>query len=108
MIKKVLIAKKLKGPIFSIITPFKSNESINYLSLKNYIKFLYNNGARVFYVMVYNSRLSLLNEREIKEINLFCIKQVKKLNKENVIICAEPYHCSTNQSIEYVNYFILL
>ena len=55
--------------------------------------------------MVYNSRLSLLNEEEIKRINLFCIKEVKNLNKANLIICAEPYHCSTEQSIKYVNYF---
>ena len=55
--------------------------------------------------MVYNSRLSLLNEKEIMEINLFCIKEVKKLNKDNIIICAEPYHCSTEQSIKYVNFF---
>jgi len=55
--------------------------------------------------MAYNSRLTLLTEREILEINLFCIKQVKKLNKKNLIICAEPYHCSTEQSIRYINYF---
>ena len=55
--------------------------------------------------MVYNSRLSLLVEKEIREINLFCIREVKKLNKENLIICAEPYHCSTKESIKYVNYF---
>lgn len=55
--------------------------------------------------MVYNTRLSLLTEKEIKEINVFCIKQVKSLNKENIIICAEPYHCSTEESIKYVNYF---
>jgi dihydrodipicolinate synthase/N-acetylneuraminate lyase len=67
--------------------------------------YLYSKGAKNFYVMVYNSRLTLLSEKEIKEINLFCIKQVKKLNKENIIICAEPYHCSTEQSIKYVNYF---
>lgn len=54
--------------------------------------------------MVYNSRLSLLSEKEIFEINEFCIKVVKKLNKNNIIICAEPYHCSTRKSIEYVNY----
>ena len=62
-------------------------------------------GARNFYVMVYNSRLSLLNEQEIIKINLFCIKEVKKLDKQNIIICAEPYHCSTDQSISYVNKF---
>src|SRR5210317_776443 len=93
------IRNKLKGPIFSVITPFKKNGEICYLSLKRYLKYLYINGARNFYVMVYNSRLSILNEKEIKEINLFCIKEVKKLNKDNLIICAEPYHCSTKQSI---------
>lgn len=55
--------------------------------------------------MVYNSRLTLLTESEILKLNTFCIKQVKKLNKNNIIICAEPYHCSTKQSIKYVNYF---
>ena len=105
MIDKIHIQKALKGPIFSIITPFKKSEKIDYLSLKNYIKFMYFRGARNFYVMVYNSRLSLLTEKEIQKLNVFCIKQVKKLNKKNIIICAEPYHCSTEQSIEYVNYY---
>lgn len=99
------LKQKLKGPIFSIITPFDKKGKIDYYALKNYLHYLYSKGARNFYVMVYNSRLSLLSEKEIKEINLFCIKLVKKLNKENIIICAEPYHCSTEQSIKYVNYF---
>ena len=55
--------------------------------------------------MVYNSRFTLLNEKEILKINVFCINQVKKLNNKNIIICAEPYHCSTQQTIKYVNYF---
>lgn len=55
--------------------------------------------------MVYNSRLTLLSKEEIIKINIFCIQQVKKLDKDNIIICAEPYHCSTKQSIDYVNYF---
>ena len=96
---------KLKGPVFSVITPFTKNGEIDYPSLKDYLKYLYFKGARNFYVMAYNSRLTLLNEKEIISLNLFCIKQVKKLNKENVIICGEPYHCSTEQSIKYVNYF---
>ena len=99
------IRKKLNGPIFSIITPFNKNGKINYILLKKYLVYLYSKGAKNFYVMVYNSRLSLLNEKEIMEINLFCIKEVKKLNKDNIIICAEPYHCSTEQSIKYVNFF---
>jgi len=105
MNQSLKLKKKLKGPIFSIICPFNIKRKIDYYALKNYLHYLYSKGARNFYVMVYNSRLSLLTEKEIKEINLFCIKIVKKLNKENIIICAEPYHCSTEQSIKYVNYF---
>lgn len=100
-----LIKKKIKGPIFSIITPFKVDGNIDYLALKNYIKFLYVNGAKVFYIMFYNSRLGLLSEKEILNLNKFCIETVKKLDKQNIIICAEPYHCSTKQSIGYVKYF---
>lgn len=96
---------KLHGPIFSIITPFKKNEEIDYSNLRNYIRYLYKRGAKVFYVMVYNSRLGLLSEDEIIKLNVFCIKEVKKLSKNNIIICAEPYHSSTIQTLKYCNYF---
>ena len=102
---KELLKEKLKGPIFSIITPFKKNENIDYQALSKYIKYLYIRGARCFYVMVYNSRLSLLDEQEIIKLNLFVIKCVKKINKENVVICAEPYHTSTKKSLQLINLF---
>ena len=59
----------------------------------------------MFYLMTYNSRLTLLTENEIVKINLFCIDLVKKIDEQNVIICAEPYHCSTTQSIKFVKTF---
>ena len=75
---KELLKEKLKGPIFSIITPFKKNENIDYQALSKYIKYLYIRGARCFYVMVYNSRLSLLDEQEIIKLNLpISLKKVK-------------------------------
>jgi 4-hydroxy-tetrahydrodipicolinate synthase len=102
---KTSIRNLIRGPIFSIITPFNKNQSIDYISLKKYILYLYKNGARVFYLMVYNSRFGLLDENEIIKLNLFCIKVVKNLDKQNIIITAEPYHCSTNKSIDYINLF---
>ena len=100
------IKNKLHGPIFSIITPFnKKNEKINFSALKKYIQYLYFRGARNFYLMVYNSRFGLLDESEIIKLNLFCIKIVKNLDKNNIIICAEPYHCSTKKSIDLINTF---
>jgi len=103
MTKKII--NKLKGPIFSIITPFKKKEQIDYIALRKHIKFMYIRGARNFYLMVYNSRLGLLDEKEIINLNLFCIKVVKGFNKKNIIICAEPYHCSTRKSIKLINIF---
>lgn len=105
MNKILKIRNKLNGPIFSVITPFTKKGEIDYSSLKKYLEYLYLKGARNFYVMAYNSRLTLLNEKEIIELNFFCIKQIKKLNKENIVICGEPYHCSTEQSIQYVKFF---
>ncbi|MDC0944665.1 dihydrodipicolinate synthase family protein [Candidatus Pelagibacter sp.] len=99
------IKKKINGPIFSIILPFLENEKIDYISLKKYINFLYRRGAKIFYLMVYNSRFSLLDEKEIIKLNLFCIKVIKKLNRNNIVICAEPYHCSTKKSIFLANLF---
>jgi len=106
MKKEIKRLKKLiKGPVFSIHTPFKKNGEIDYASLKKYLEFLFSRGAKIFYVMVYNSRLSLLNKQEIIKLNIFCIKVIKKLSFYNIIICAEPYQCSTNETIEYVNKF---
>ena len=107
LMMKTNIRNLLKGPIFSIITPFNKSQFIDYQSLKKYILYLYRNGARVFYLMVYNSRFGLLDEKEIIKLNLFCIKTVKKLDKKNIIITAEPYHCSTNKSIKLVNLFAI-
>lgn len=105
MKKSSYLRNKLEGPIFSVITPFKKNGNIDYVSLRKYLKYLYTNGARNFYVMAYNSRLTLLSDSEIIKLNLFCIRQVKDLDKRNIIICGEPYHCSTDQSIKYVSIF---
>ncbi|OCW75531.1 hypothetical protein AKH19_06625 [Pelagibacteraceae bacterium GOM-A1] len=105
MINTKYIKKKIEGPVFSIITPFLQNGKIDYTALQKYINYLYINGAKTFYVMFYNSRLGLLDEKEVLKLNKFCIDIVKKLNKKNIIICAEPYHCSTEKSIKYVKIF---
>ena len=63
------LQNKIQGPIFSIITPFKKNEKIDYKKLRAYIKYLYNGGGRSFYLMPYNSRFTLLDEKEILNLN---------------------------------------
>ena len=92
---------KIKGPVFSIITPFKSDDSIDFDSLNNYINRIYSSGGRIFYVMAYNSRYSELSWEKIKELNSFVTSKVKKLNKTNIVIVADPLHCSTKTSIDF-------
>ncbi len=95
------LKERIDGPIFTIFTPFDKDLSIDYYSIEKYINYLYEGGARVFYVMAYNSRYSQLNNDEILELNQFCIKCVKRLDKNNVVIVADPIHCSTQESIKF-------
>ena len=99
------LKKLINGPVFSIQTPFLKNGNIDFIGLEKYLKFLCHRGAKIFYIMVYNSRLTLLNKEEIIKLNIFCIRVIKKINPDNVVICAEPYQCSTKESIGYVNKF---
>ena len=95
------LRQKIKGPIYSIITPFKEDETIDYESLGSYIKFMYDNGARIFYAMAFNTRYLLMSNKEIMDVNEFVIKTVKGLNKDNIVIVGDPLHCSTQTSIDF-------
>ena len=62
---------KIKGPVYSIITPFKNNgKDIDFESLENYIQYMYDNGAKIFYAMAFNTRYLLMSEEEIYTVNL--------------------------------------
>ncbi len=92
---------RIKGPVCSIITPFLENDEIDYQSLEKYVELIYNGGGRIFYVMGYNSRYSELSWDEIKELNRFVTQKVKSLDSDNIMIVADPLHCSTKVSAEF-------
>jgi len=98
------LKNKLKGPIYSIITPFTDTENIDYKSLSTYIEYLYKGGARIFYAMAFNTRYLLMNNREIMDINQFIIKKVKSLDETNIVIVGDPLNCSTKTSIEFAKH----
>ena len=98
------LKEKIKGPVFSIITPFKENQSIDFESLGEYLNQIYNSGGRIFFVMAYNSRFSELSWEEIKQLNEFVTKFVKKIDTSNIVIVADPLHCSTDVSIDFCNH----
>ena len=54
--------------------------------------------------MGYNSRFSQLSWEEIKQLNKFVTNKVKDLNQDNLVIVADPLHCSTKVSLEFANH----
>jgi 4-hydroxy-tetrahydrodipicolinate synthase len=95
------LKNKLTGCFYTIFTPFLENDDIDYESLEKYLTVLYKQGARKFYAMAYNSRYSQLNDKEILELNEFCIKTVKRLDKNNIVVVGDPIHGSTKNSAEF-------
>ena len=93
---------KLKpGPVYSIVTPFQKDLSIDFEKLEEYINYAHDAGAEQFYVMGYNSRFSELSWDEIKKLNKFVTKTIKNLNSNNFIIVADPLHCPSTVSLEF-------
>ncbi|WP_417430152.1 dihydrodipicolinate synthase family protein [Kiloniella sp.] len=95
------IKERLEGCVYTIFTPFNDDNSIDYSSLDRYLEHIYRTGGRKFYAMAYNSRYSQLTHKEIMELNAFCIRKVKELDRQNVIIVGDPIHCSTSETIEF-------
>lgn len=100
------IRSKLRGPVFAIITPFtEGGLEVDYRGLKKYVDFLYESGAKIFYIMGYNSRFSLLSNEEIMKLNKVVVQRVKDFNDpECVTIIADPLHCSTATTIKFAEH----
>ncbi|MES0488490.1 MAG: dihydrodipicolinate synthase family protein [Leptospirales bacterium] len=103
------LRSKIKGPVFSIVTPFREkDDEIDFDALEKYINYAYEAGARIFYVMAYNSRFSELSWEEIKVLNTFVTKTVKGIDSNCIMITADPLHCSTEVSVEFARHSELI
>lgn len=98
------LKQRLDGPFYTIFTPFQENESIDYEVLEKYLSTLYKQGARKFYAMAYNSRYSQLSNDEILELNSFCIRTLKRIDNDNIVIVADPIHGSTRESLRFAEH----
>lgn len=57
------------GPVFPVIPFFKRYGEVDWSVTSDYLQYLYDGGARNFYVMVHSSRLNLLDRFEITMLN---------------------------------------
>ena len=81
------IRENIKGPLFSVMTPFRvEDDSIDFPVLGKYLERIYEAGGRIFYVMGYNSRFSELSWEEIKVLNTFVTRVVKSMGSDTMII----------------------
>ncbi len=102
--KLIDLKNRIQGPVYSVMTPFLKNEEIDFLSLENSLQRIYDGGGRIFYVMGYNSRFSELSWEEIRLLNSFVTQKVKAIDSNNIMIVADPLHCSTKVSIEFARH----
>jgi len=98
------VKERLTGCIYTIFTPFDETGAIDYDALAGYLRTLYDGGARCFYAMAYNSRYSQLTTGEIRTLNAFCIREVKKLDPQNIVVVGDPIHGSTEHSAEFARH----
>ncbi len=94
--------KKIHGPVFSIVTPFKKNGNIDFISLFKVLKFYYLNNVRIFYLMTYNSRLGLLSDEEVLKLNIRISNFLKKNYKDTIFIGATKFEGSANETLKRI------
>jgi len=97
------LKKKIHGPVFSIITPFLKNGGVDYQTLFKNLKYYYASNVRIFYLMLYNSRLGLLSDNEIHQLNLRIANYLKKNFTDTIFIGAERFEGSSKETIKRIN-----
>lgn len=100
MKKKIV---NISGPVFSIVTPFLKNGNIDYKSLFKTLKYYYRCNVRIFYLMLYNSRLGLLNDIELYQLNSRIAIYLKKNFTDTLFIGAERFEGSSKETLLRIN-----
>ncbi|MBO67022.1 MAG: hypothetical protein CL398_01805 [Acidiferrobacteraceae bacterium] len=83
-----------KGPVYSIITLFNENGSINFSGISEMIVKAHEGGHRCFYFMAFNGRVNLLTYKELHDYNKWLINLVKDLSSDSLVIVPGPIAAS--------------
>jgi len=94
------LIKYLDGSVYTVFTAFNKKLEIDYLSIEKYLDFLNSYNVKIFYVMPYNSRYSQLREKEIFDLNKFCIDKIKSFTDAKIIV-SDCIHGPTELKKEY-------
>ena len=69
---------KILGPVYPVCPAFKKNQQIDWVSTRNYIRFLIRSGAKNIIVTAGSSRINLLTDKELIKLNKIVGKESKK------------------------------
>ena len=95
----------LKGPVYSIVTPFKQNKEIDFKKLFSYLDKAYESGARQFFSMAFNTRYPQLRHEEILAINISIIKHLKSKFDDTTVIVGDPVMCPSEESRRFARLY---
>ena len=98
------IRKRIKGPVFPIVTPFTHDDHVDHQSICRYIDFLYRGGARIFHVMIHTSRFGLLLPDEMKGVNATVARHVRSHYPDTLVIAAAPIYGPTSLCIDFARH----
>ena len=95
----------LNGPVFSLITPFKDDLSIDYYSLEKYLNLLLASKSSQLYSMAFNGKYETLDSEEIICLNTFITAKVKAISPKIPVICGDEIFCSAKRTLHLLNHY---
>ena len=92
---------KIIGPVYPICPAFKKNEELDVKATANYIKYLKKRGAKNFIVTAGTSRVNLLNDDELMNLNsLLC----ENTSTNDIRIVSNHVYGGINKTLEFVDH----
>ena len=88
------------GPVCSLPTPFKKDNTIDYDTAAQIIDFQIENGFKVIFLTPGNSHYNCISDDEMAELAKFCVKHIRK----RALLCATEFGHDTNRMKQLASY----
>ena len=95
------VREAFTGPLCSLPTPFKSDDSIDYDAAAAMIDFQIENGFKVIFLTPGNSHYNCLSDSEMAELAGFCAKHIRK----RALLCASEFGHDTRRMKHLASYY---
>lgn len=101
MLKINKLKNLIKGPVYPICPAFDKQYKFDTQSTSKYVRYINKSGGKNFLVTAGTSRINLLEESELKQLNSIIVNQT---NKDSIKIVSNHIYGGIKNSISYVNH----